>query len=170
MGETSGNMACLLVLFATIALNAAPITAFPTAAASEWTKLADGPYSAREGLMAVVTTSGKIVMAGGRKFFGATVTADAWASDNGTEWKQLPTVPWKGRAYHAMMEFKGCFHRKPVLQRCLEELRRRTELAEPRERTLGDQGWDCVHSIQRQDVRGWRLLPLQHRRWPILSQ
>ena len=103
-------MAALLVLFATIALNAAPITAFPTAAASEWTKLADGPYSAREGLMAVVTTGGKIVMAGGRKFFGATVTADAWASDNGTEWKQLPTVPWKGRAYHAMMEFKGCIY------------------------------------------------------------
>lgn len=98
-----------LVLLA-IALTATPIAAFPTASSSEWTKLADGPYSAREGLMAVTTPGGKIVMTGGRKFFGAAATADAWTSDNGTEWKQLPAVPWKARAYHAMMEFKGCIY------------------------------------------------------------
>merc|ERR1711865_922292 len=104
MGITTITMTATVLSLLAIALNAVQSAAFPTAvAASDWTKLADGPYSAREGLMAVVTSGGKIVMTGGRRFFGAAAVADAWASDNGTEWKQLPAVPWKARAYHAMM-------------------------------------------------------------------
>jgi len=111
MGITTITMTATVLSLLAIALNAVQSAAFPTAvAASDWTKLADGPYSAREGLMAVVTSGGKIVMTGGRRFFGAAAVADAWASDNGTEWKQLPAVPWKARAYHAMMEFEGCIY------------------------------------------------------------
>ena len=62
--------------------------------------------------MAVVSsTSGSIIMTGGRQFFGASAVSDAWISTNGgADWKQLPKTEWKARAYHAMMEFKGCIY------------------------------------------------------------
>ena len=50
-----------------------------TSLAVNWTKLADGPWAAREGLMAVATPGG-IVMTGGRKLFGAVAT-------NVAEWR-----------------------------------------------------------------------------------
>lgn len=84
------------------------------ATASAWTsnpidgvKLADGPWSAREGLMAVKTPEG-VYMSGGREVFGAFAVADVWFSANGTHWEQKPQVPWKGRAYHAMFYHNKC--------------------------------------------------------------
>ena len=67
-----------------------------------WLKLSDGPWSAREGLMAVDTPGG-IVMTGGRQFFGALATHDVWVSPNGSAWEEMPKAPFKGRAYHAML-------------------------------------------------------------------
>jgi hypothetical protein len=45
------------------------------AADGTWTQLANGPWAAREGLMAVSTPT-SIVMTGGRKTFGAVATND----------------------------------------------------------------------------------------------
>lgn len=77
--------------------------------AGKWTQLSDGPWSAREGLMAATLDDG-IYMTGGRKFFGAQATSDAWYSANGSSWTQLPKTPFQGRAYHAMMAMKGCLY------------------------------------------------------------
>jgi len=77
---------------------------------AEWTRLANGPWSSREGLMAVVTDDGSLVMAGGRDLFGGRARNDAWASANGTEWAPLPPLPGKSRAYHAMLYLNGCIY------------------------------------------------------------
>lgn len=75
--------------------------------AVDWLKLADGPWSAREGLMAVTTPDG-IYMSGGRDTLGASAVADVWFTTNGTLWKQMPKVPWAARAYHAMFFYQKC--------------------------------------------------------------
>lgn len=72
-----------------------------------WTKLADGPWSAREGLMAVTTPKG-IYMTGGRDFFGAKATSDVWFTTNGSTWEQMPKPPFPARAYHAMFYHNDC--------------------------------------------------------------
>ena len=77
--------------------------------ASSWTRLSDGPWAAREGLMAVSTESG-IIMSGGRVSSGSKASNEVWLSANGSAWEAAPTAPFKPRAYHAMMLHKGCVH------------------------------------------------------------
>ncbi len=72
-----------------------------------WTQLADGPWSAREGLMAVTSPEG-IYLSGGRDRLGATAIRDVWFSSNGSSWTQKPTPPWPARSYHAMYSQDGC--------------------------------------------------------------
>lgn len=72
-----------------------------------WTRLADGPWAAREGLMAVDTPAG-LLMTGGRKTFGALATNDVWRTANGSSWLELPKAPYKARAYHAMFYHDEC--------------------------------------------------------------
>lgn len=74
---------------------------------SAWEKLADGPWAAREGLMAVDTPSG-IVMTGGRKILGAYAGNDVWRTSDGVTWEELPDAPFDGRAYHAMFYHNAC--------------------------------------------------------------
>jgi N-acetylneuraminic acid mutarotase len=59
--------------------------------------------------MAVPISTG-FMMAGGRKNAGSTATNDVWLTVNGTTWEQAPTAPFAGRAYHAMMNLKGCVY------------------------------------------------------------
>ena len=68
---------------------------------STWVQLANGPWSAREGLMAVTAPEG-IYLSGGRDRFGATAIRDVWFSSNGSTWTQMPLPPWVARSYHAM--------------------------------------------------------------------
>lgn len=77
--------------------------------ALQWKKLGDGPFSAREGLMAVQTPDAGVLMTGGRDHFGAAAVADVWAN-NGTHWTERPKPPWKPRAYHAMMRMNDCVY------------------------------------------------------------
>ena len=72
-----------------------------------WQKLSDGPWSAREGLMAVETPAG-IVMTGGRDLFGAAATRDVWVTKDGSKWEKQAQAPFKARAYHAMFYAQGC--------------------------------------------------------------
>lgn len=73
------------------------------------TKLAEGPWSAREGLMAVNTPTG-VYMSGGRDNFGSTAISDVWFAPetNFSAWKKMPQPPFKARAYHAMFYHNNC--------------------------------------------------------------
>lgn len=73
----------------------------------QWQKLSEGPWSAREGLMAVNTPKG-IFMTGGRDTFGSKATGDVWFSVNGSSWEQMPKPPFPARAYHAMFYHNDC--------------------------------------------------------------
>jgi hypothetical protein len=74
-----------------------------------WTKLADGPWSAREGLMAVEAKEG-VYLTGGRAFFGSAATKDVWFSINGSSWSKRPAASFSERAYHAMFSFNDCIY------------------------------------------------------------
>jgi len=81
------------------------------AAAGEWTQLSNGPYSAREGLMAIANlTDGSIMLSGGRDRDGSHASDEVWKSTDGTDWTKLPSPGWKARSYHAMMELNGCVY------------------------------------------------------------
>jgi hypothetical protein len=77
--------------------------------ASAWEELADGPWSAREGLMAV-STGEFMLLSGGRTTGGVGFAADVWRSDNGTRWTQLHSNAFPKRAYHSMVYLKGCVY------------------------------------------------------------
>jgi hypothetical protein len=100
-------IAVLLALCcATALVTAIPIAAptnnhLTTPQESTWVQLANGPWSAREGLMAVTAPEG-IYLSGGRDRFGATAIRDVWFSSNGSTWTQMPLPPWVARSYHAM--------------------------------------------------------------------
>jgi hypothetical protein len=74
-----------------------------------WEKLSDGPWSAREGLMAVSAGS-KIFMTGGRTSSGLGFAGDVWSTENGTEWQQVNANAFPKRAYHNMVALKGCLY------------------------------------------------------------
>jgi len=106
-------IAVLLALCcATALVTAIPIAAptnnhLTTPQESTWVQLANGPWSAREGLMAVTAPEG-IYLSGGRDRFGATAIRDVWFSSNGSTWTQMPLPPWVARSYHAMFYQNGC--------------------------------------------------------------
>ena len=50
-----------------------------------WTKLADGPFSKREGLMAV-SANGTLYLSGGRTSDGIGFAGDVWSSADGASW------------------------------------------------------------------------------------
>ena len=78
-----------------------------------WTKLGDGPFSKREGLMAV-SANGTLYLSGGRTTDGLGFAGDVWSSaDGGASWAQPATAtaaPFGARAYHNMVELGGCLY------------------------------------------------------------
>ena len=68
------------------------VTLTTIAANGSWTKVSDGPWTPREGLMAVATPNG-ILMTGGRVLHGARATNDV--CERATPHQHISTVPIK---------------------------------------------------------------------------
>ena len=77
-----------------------------------WTKLGEGPFSKREGLMAV-SSNGTMFLSGGRDADGLGFAADVYSSASGESWARTTpksVAPFGARAYHNMVELNGCLY------------------------------------------------------------
>eukprot|EP00462_Mataza_sp_D1_P018433 CAMPEP_0175132026 /NCGR_PEP_ID=MMETSP0087-20121206/6859_1 /TAXON_ID=136419 /ORGANISM="Unknown Unknown, Strain D1" /LENGTH=303 /DNA_ID=CAMNT_0016414361 /DNA_START=24 /DNA_END=932 /DNA_ORIENTATION=+ len=77
--------------------------------ASQWIKQADGPWGAREGLMAL-SFKDELYLTGGRGTNGVGFANDVWKSSNGSTWEKVGTAPWGRRSYHVMLELNNCMY------------------------------------------------------------
>ncbi|CAJ1384160.1 unnamed protein product [Effrenium voratum] len=78
----------------------------PEALESPWSKLAEGPWGAREGLM-VASVKDQLILTGGRTTAGvgfASGKDDVWRSADGSTWTKAPEAEWGGRSYHILIE------------------------------------------------------------------
>jgi hypothetical protein len=77
----------------------------------QWSKLADGPWGSREGLM-VASVGDQMVLTGGRGTDGVGFAggADVWRSKDGHNWTKAPKADWSSRAYHILLgpDASGC--------------------------------------------------------------
>ena len=77
-----------------------------------WTLRSDGPFSTREGLMAV-SLGDYVYMTGGRDSAGTGFAADVWRSKDGATWEDITPSDdgasfFAPRAYHAMAVQGDC--------------------------------------------------------------
>merc|ERR1719310_2031935 len=76
-----------------------------------WSKLADGPWGAREGLM-VASLGDQMVLTGGRGTDGVGFAGgkDVWRSTDGRNWTKAPEAEWGRRSYHILLgpDASGC--------------------------------------------------------------
>ncbi|CAJ1436127.1 unnamed protein product [Effrenium voratum] len=77
----------------------------PEALESPWSKLAEGPWGAREGLM-VASVKDQLILTGGRTTAGVGFASgkDVWRSADGSTWTKAPEAEWGGRSYHILIE------------------------------------------------------------------
>merc|ERR1719181_2156982 len=79
----------------------------------QWSKLSDGPWHKREGLM-VASVGDQMVLTGGRTTFGVGFSggADVWRSRDGRNWTKAPEAQWARRAYHILLgpDASGCLY------------------------------------------------------------
>jgi N-acetylneuraminic acid mutarotase len=82
-----------------------------TALGGKWTKLADGPWGAREGLM-VASVGNQMILTGGRGTHGVGFAggSDVWRTQDGTTWTKAPEAAWGRRSYHILLgpDASGC--------------------------------------------------------------
>ena len=83
-----------------VALAVAAVTA-------DWVQQSNGPWSGREGLMAL-SHHGSIFMTGGRGTDGLGFAQDLWKTENGSNWEQMKSPGYPRRAYHVMVEANDC--------------------------------------------------------------
>lgn len=83
----------------------------PAALTGKWSKLADGPWEPREGLM-VASTGDQMVLTGGRGTHGVGFSGgnDVWRSEDGANWTKAPEAEWGRRSYHILLgpDAAGC--------------------------------------------------------------
>jgi hypothetical protein len=83
----------------------------PEALTGTWSKLADGPWGAREGLM-VASLGDQMVLTGGRGTHGVGFAGgnDVWRSTDGRNWTKAPEAEWGRRSYHILIgpDASGC--------------------------------------------------------------
>jgi len=77
----------------------------------QWSKLSDGPWSKREGLM-VASVGDQMILTGGRDTFGVGFSGgdDVWRSTDGRQWEKAPEAEWGKRSYHILIgpDKDGC--------------------------------------------------------------
>ena len=77
---------------------------------NDWTKVNNGPFSAREGLMAV-STGNFLFLSGGRDGYGLKFSSEIWRSEDGGEhWVKAAEGFFPGRAYHAHVIVENCMY------------------------------------------------------------
>lgn len=85
----------------------------PGALTGQWSKLADGPWGPREGLM-VVSVGDQMILTGGRGTHGVGFSGgdDVWRSKDGRNWTKAPKADWPRRAYHILLgpDASGCIY------------------------------------------------------------
>jgi len=83
----------------------------PTVLEGAWSKLGDGPWGPREGLM-VASVGDSMILTGGRGSHGVGFAggADVWRTTDGSNWTNAPEAPWGRRAYHILLgpDKAGC--------------------------------------------------------------
>jgi len=77
----------------------------------EWSKLSDGPWGPREGLM-VSSVGDQMILTGGRGTQGVGFSGgnDVWRSTDGRKWSKAPAADWGRRSYHILLgpDAKAC--------------------------------------------------------------
>merc|ERR1719329_1249104 len=78
-----------------------------------WTKITDGPWGSREGLM-VASVGDQMILTGGRGTYGVGFAGgkDVWRSTDGRTWSKAPHAPWGRRSYHILIgpNEQGCLY------------------------------------------------------------
>lgn len=107
MSAAATMKAASLVAVAT----ASAATSVPEALEGSWTKLSDGPWGPREGLM-VASVGENLILTGGRGTDGVGFSGgnDIWRSEDGKTWMKAPEAGWGRRSYHILMgpNAEGC--------------------------------------------------------------
>lgn len=106
MLRSVAQLAFLLLVF--LASASSLSSSSPSVTVSNYTRVADGPWSSREGLMGV-EFKGSLFISGGRQSHGVGFSDEVWRSDDGGgTWVKTSSGVIPSRAYHTHVVVDDC--------------------------------------------------------------